>query len=129
MTGHLTVYIPHRGRDLDMSERIAPGAGIVGTQLADPDLVMIDYEANLHGSSNIVTYADRVYHAASRHTDKYPTVTRSVVRASDLLDIGEWDMATTVLVYPAAVPMLGEWLGIEPTAGLLDPGELIRSDG
>lgn len=58
---------------------IDPGSGIVG-RASGPNHLLIDYEGNRFGAANIVTYADRVAHAADRQVRGYPTLARRVVR-------------------------------------------------
>jgi hypothetical protein len=80
MGNRLNVYVPAPGSDLG----IVPGSGIVGTP-QDDGLVLIDYEGNLYGASNIGTFEDRIHHAAGRHIMRYPTVARLLVSASKLI--------------------------------------------
>lgn len=101
----------------DPDTRIAPGSGVVGTPIAnDPATVCVDYEGNLYGAENIVTFADRVMVAAQRHADRAPTRARAYLPASALTEVGEWD-GRTVTVYFDAMGSLAGWLGATHLVG------------
>ena len=84
----LAIYVPAPGSP--GCTGIIEGSGIVGTPAAE-DRVLIDYEGARYDQVNMVTWADRLVHAAGRHTQRYPTVARRVVRASELLEVGQFD--------------------------------------
>jgi len=93
-TMHLDVYVPK----LATLPEIRPGAGIIGSpRVDDPDKLLIDYEDNQAGASNIQTYADRVVHAADRHLTGYPTAKRMLADADDLLLVGTFDTHSGVV--------------------------------
>jgi len=104
----LNVYVPK----LAALPAIQPGAGIVGTPSDHPDRVQIDYEDNRFGAVNIRTYADRLAHAADRHLSGYPTSTRLLVDADDLLHVGTFDTHIAV-VHPSNSEALEAWLADE----------------
>lgn len=106
----IEVYVPVPGR----LEQIADGSGIVGTRLED-GRVRIDFEGNLHGAVNVVTYADRVEIACGRHQVSYPTVARMSVPAADVAAVGVFDPETGVVTVTAPDLLTG-WLGGEPGA-------------
>lgn len=86
----LKVYVPAPGTFLAI--RIIKGSGIVGRSLG-PEAggrIRIDYEGAKHNPSNIRTYEDKLFHAAGRHLQNYPTVARSWVPAEELIEIGEY---------------------------------------
>lgn len=109
----ITVYVP---KDPTI---IGRGAGVVGTRAGkwnpilptDGDLVTVDYETNEFGAGNIVTYADRVYHAADRHTRKFPTSKRMSIPADLLTDVGTYADGKVTLKR-AGYPIVADWLGI-----------------
>lgn len=84
----LTIYVPRAASDLE--RMILPRSGIVGTMQTE-GRVLIDYEGNAYGAANMVTWADRVEHAAGRHVMRYPTVARLEVIAFDLVPVGVFD--------------------------------------
>lgn len=103
----LTIYVPASEDALG----IRPGSGIVGSPvevppalqpvivLADePARLRVDYEGNLHNAVNIVTWEDRLKHAAGRHVWNdgrgYPTVARMWVEADKLHAVGSYDTNT-----------------------------------
>lgn len=101
-----TVYVPRAGSVA--GRMIDRGSGIVGT--VSGGLVTIDYEGNRFGASNIVTWADRVYHAWDRHTTDYPTVARMTIDPIELNEVGKFD-ATEWLVRldPGMAWVVAEW--------------------
>ena len=85
---------------------IDPGSGIVGTIEPaivgnDPDVLVVDYEGNRYNAVNIITYADRVAHAAGRHVTKYPTAARAWVSPGSMIQVGEFDPTTGVVTLTA----------------------------
>ena len=95
MHERLAVYVPNPDAPPHVARQvkaIAPGSGIVGRilQERDPDEspVLIYFEGNVYGSGNIITFADRVYHAASRMTHDAPTIAMRAVQADALVQVG-----------------------------------------
>lgn len=127
MSNNVAVYVPRP--DSTLSVELAEGTGIVGTPLADPAAILIDFEGNLYDAVNIVTFADRVHHAAERHTSNYPTIARRMALVADLIEVGEFN-GEMVLVYPDRFADLARWLnpGGKPT-DLFDPIELMTAGG
>jgi hypothetical protein len=90
------VYVPHE--DALWSKTIAPGAGIVGSPAgewhpADATLgdgrLTVDYEEP-GPAANIITFADRVYHAYDRQLSRYPTHKRMWILERELVQVGEF---------------------------------------
>lgn len=88
------VYVPHE--DAIWSKTIARGAGIVATRAgewyaAEPTLeagrLTVDYEEP-GPAANIITFADRVYHAYDRQLTRYPTHKRMWILESELEHAG-----------------------------------------
>jgi len=113
----LTVYIPVDGHYTPIAET----SGVVGTTTRDADRnptgsVLVDYEANLYGAANIITWADRVAHAASRHVHRYPTSARSLLPEDAVLAIGSYDVdRQEVTLDPGVEGRLANWIGVLPT--------------
>ncbi|HEY1292858.1 MAG TPA: hypothetical protein VGJ60_07265 [Chloroflexota bacterium] len=116
----LTIYVP-AGED---TLGIKPGSGIVGSSeptsssivqglAAAMDRVRIDYEGNLHGAVNIVTWEDRVKHAAGRHVWNegrgYPTVARRWVEPEKLHAVGTYDTDTWSIVEITDLAAVAAW--------------------
>lgn len=107
---------------------IEPGSGIVGT--TEGERTIIDYEGNLYGAQNIVTWADRVMIAAGRHSVRYPTVARSWVKPEALIRVASYEyrkwapaIELEALEYgpePPGLPLtrrlICQWLGIDDVA-------------
>lgn len=109
----LKVYVP--AVDSRIRATIRKGSGIVGTIEAPPGeggRLVLDFEGNLYRAENIKTYADRVLHAAGRHTQRYPTVARISARLADVVCIGYWDEGhgRVVPVLDDGWKVLEEWL-------------------
>lgn len=98
----LSVYVPTRHLG------IAEGSGIVGAQSVD--MVHVYYEGNLYDASNIVTWADRIDHAADRLVANYPTIAQMVTDAEDLTRVGTWDGKQVTLLDNVAANIVYEWL-------------------
>jgi hypothetical protein len=110
----LNVYVPAPGRYTP----IEAGSGIVGVethdQMGEPTgSVVVDYEGNFFGAANIVTWADRIHHAASRHVNRYPTTARSLLPADHLIAVGIYDYERGTLIVPGEhEARIAAWLGI-----------------
>ena len=112
----INVYIPTD----PTNTAIDPASGIVGTpddtylpRMDDnPRVVRIDYEGNRFNAVNIVTWADRCYHAAGRHLANYPTIARAWVEPDTMVLVGELDMETGVVIpAPGSSDRISVWLG------------------
>lgn len=103
---------------------IRAGSGVVGRVRAQGDLLAY-FEGNLLGASNMVTWADRAYHAMGRMISDYPTSAMLVAPAGEFVRIGQWDEieGRAILDGPDAERRLAVWLGAEA----LDPAELLAS--
>jgi hypothetical protein len=106
----VAVYVPASGR-LDFIDR---GSGIVGTAAAAGQ-VLIDYESNRIGASNLVTYADLVANASSRQAHRAPTSARAQVDAAELHLVGWFDPEVGVVTVEDG-PALAAWLGADAVA-------------
>lgn len=105
----IDVYIPALSDPLRAVIRL--GSGIVGT--TDGERTTIDYEGNLYGAQNIVTWADRVMIAAGRHSTRYPTVARSWVKPEALIRVGTYEHdRVPAIELEADVALVCAWLGI-----------------
>lgn len=115
----LAVYVPAPG----WRHTIHPKSGIVGSPASVRDQawdLCIDFHGDLYPMANIVTYADRVHHAADRHLVRYPTVARAWVRFSDVIHVGTWFHVSQELVIFDADRDLQRWLDCSP----IPPAEL-----
>lgn len=116
MPQHFTLYVPRVAEVTSIDARSA----VVGTPAKDyfPDLlgfggadeIVVDFEGNRYGATNMVTYADRASHAAGRHQVHYPTVARLVVKAAQLIRVGSFDFRNE-RVHVDDRDALTAWLG------------------
>jgi hypothetical protein len=97
MHERLAVYVSDPDAPADAARTVAHidrGSGIVGKRIVEADPaespLLVYYEGNRYGAENMRLYAERVYHAASRMQEDYPTVATSVVRRDALLHVGWW---------------------------------------
>jgi hypothetical protein len=101
---------------------IIPRSGIVGTP--ESDRIVIDFEGGRFNPEHFSAYATRVQHAASRHGEpgnRYPTVARSLVSPSDLVEVGQYDPDTgEISIQAGREAELCRWLEVS----VLDPDEL-----
>jgi len=74
------LYVPAPGVDT----HIDAGSAIVG-DIRDG---MHDVHYERGGASNVRTFEERIIHAAGRRAHRYPTVARSLLPATDLVDVG-----------------------------------------
>jgi hypothetical protein len=97
---------------------IVAASGVVCQTLPAEERTSVWYEGNLHGAANIVTYADRVYHAADRMLRDYPTSATAALRSKHLLVIGTFDThtGTVTLDGDSQRRILADWLGVEQVA-------------
>lgn len=80
----LCVYVPAVPDSL-----IDRGSGIVGEEPDHPsDPLCLYYEGNRFNASNIITFADRCYHAGDRLRQNYPTVARGNFLPREMLLVG-----------------------------------------
>lgn len=103
---------------------IAPKSGIVAS--IKGQTIEADYEGNLHGASNIETYADRVHHAWGRHSSRYPTAARSWFEPGELRMVGLYlpERGEVELEDQEAAVALADWLSVDEV-----PGEELLAGG
>lgn len=90
----VTVYVPTLFPQDPVPHRllaIRPKSGIVGVPATVPGHTLIYYEGNVYQAANIVTWADRVDHAANRLRTRYPTIAQAMVQTEWLTAVGIWD--------------------------------------
>lgn len=121
----LNVYIPRQGSRL--ASVITTGSGIVGSteKFPDGDRIVIDYEGNIYGASNVKTYADRLDVAAGRHLfnypHRYPTIARMYLPrdTDELIKIGSFSTGPTNykgLVLEEPVEVAAHWVDLSDPA-------------
>lgn len=90
---------------------IDPASAVVAAQSQrGQERVLVYFESNRLGASNIVTYADRCLHAAGRAAMNYPTVAKASLPASELVHAGTYDLLRQVVTSVTNAPALKEWL-------------------
>lgn len=81
-----TLYVLVPKLDTRPAHAILPKSGIVAATLDDQ--VDVYFEGNRYGAANIVTFEDKVLHAAGRLDAKYPTVARGRYALDDFVVVG-----------------------------------------
>lgn len=116
MAGIVPVFIPAQGSEL--YRIIEKGSGVVGQPYNDTETLCY-YEGNLYGASNMVTWADRVHHAADRMAVAYPTVAKTIARPGELIRVGSFEGGRIELGSNAwANEQLLDWLGFDDTTDI-----------
>jgi hypothetical protein len=107
-TRRLTVWVGDAGADLG----VAAQSAIVSSAVSG-EACVCHVEGNLYGAVNMVTWADRVLHAAGRAVTGYPTASVRAIRRADLVPVGEWDDERGVVVLdPSKRRAAAAWLGV-----------------
>lgn len=83
------VFVPRDGA-VSMAH-VVRGSAIVGKPSKLEDYVIVYYEGNIYGSSNMQRFEDRLFHAWSRMHYSYPTVAMAHIPAADLVQVGDFD--------------------------------------
>lgn len=93
---------------------IAAGSALIGTPQPN-GRVSVDFEGNLHGYSNVATFADLAVIAAGRHQTSYPTIARRSFPADAVVAVGEFDAESgEVDVDPEDLDKVLAWTGLAP---------------
>lgn len=95
---------------------IRPHSGIVGQPMkgSEAGRLVIDYEGNRHEASNIITWADRVEHAAGRAATQYPTIARAFVERHEMIEVGTYATEDgRITIHEQHEALVREWLGPE----------------
>ena len=85
-----TLYVP-ASAGTSVPRVIRPGSAIVADWQAHRASTVLCYHVHARCASNILTYADRVFHAASRLVDRYPTTAQLCVSPRELTPVGWLD--------------------------------------
>ena len=105
----LTIYVPV---DPALKAVIRGGSGIVGSPAGgDKGLILVDYEGGLYGCADHRTLAGRLYHAAGRHVQRYPTVARMMAPADKLQAVGTYCTDRWEIVDVTDLDAVEAWLG------------------
>jgi len=106
-----TVYLP-LGDDPRLAT-IVRGSGIVGELQGDGSL-LLDFEGNAYGASNLERFANRVLKAAARQAERYPTRARLLIEPEHVVAIGEFDAREQVVRLTGAdsEARLAAWLDV-----------------
>lgn len=97
-------FFPHALPSID------PKSGIVGVPARIDKNTLVYYEGNRYGAVNIVTWADRVDHAADRLRTDYPTVAKAMVPTDQLTPVGTWDGQEITLLDAPEANLVYSWL-------------------
>lgn len=103
----LNILVPKRGTTVLFS--IRRGSGIVGSK-EDDGLLRVDYEGNIYGMQGMHTYEERVFHAADRHAQRYPTVARLHAPEEAFYIVGTIDTDTWhITLDPTMKNIINDW--------------------
>lgn len=114
-----TLYVP--ATETEMLGRIKRGSAIVGQPLYPGGIkkVLVDFEGNTHDAQNLRSYADRVWMAAGRQAEGYPTIARMVVPEETLREVGTFDLEGDDLeIAVREHAALAMWLGLTESAAV-----------
>jgi len=122
-TAELIVYVPDRENPIGAiyAKDLAAGCAIVGPKVSPPERAHAAVYFEASRVSNIVTFADRVHHAADRLVHQTPTHAKATLPANALRVVGTFVLATRTLQVTDE-PALADWLGT--TDGKVPPSEL-----
>lgn len=134
MHERLAVYVPNEDAPEVVGlalKHIDKGSGIVGIPADEYEGVLpagvrdartlIYYEGNRYGASNMVTFADRCYFAASRLIERYPTVAQAAVPTHTLTQAGWYYPSEKRVEIRDVHDMIAvaHWLGLDVTSDQL----------
>lgn len=101
------IFVPKEGTNLG----IHPGSGIVAAiDDAAARTVVIYFEGNLYGASNLSDFESRVNQAAGRQAQRYPTIARMVAPREDLIEVGRFDYSANQIVSLLNEHALAKWI-------------------
>lgn len=83
----VNIFIPRPEWEAEVSLSIAPRSGIVGYE-CEPGKLLLYYEGNLYGASNLKRWEERVHQAYGRLVQRYPTVAKMVDEAHKYQCVG-----------------------------------------
>ena len=118
-TGPYAVFVPRE--DSSIAEIIDRGSGIVGVPYGE-DRILLYFEGNRYGAANMVTFADRVLHAAGRLAHDAPTGALATVPEREVQQVGMYDPETGTVRLDDE-ESLAQWLGSET----VEPKELVTT--
>ena len=101
------------------SQVVDPGSAIVcaidehGVPITNDDRVLVYFESNRYGASNMATFVDRATIATSRLHDRAPTVAKAVVPKDEIILVAWFSSANRWIeeITPEAGELLAEWQG------------------
>lgn len=106
----VNIYLPAPEETGIVGNTTGVGAGIVGTAREDGTL-LIDFESNAGGYTNLVRYADRCRHAWDRQSTGHPTPNRMVVLPEEVVEVARFDTDYgEVHVQPGWEPAILTWV-------------------
>lgn len=110
----LSILVPARGCEHKLG--IDRGSAIVGLQALHDERVLVYFEGNRYRAENLRRFDQRIETAAGRLTQRYPTIARASVSASDLTLVGTFSTETRSIAVLDKI-QLREWAGEDVEAG------------
>lgn len=90
---------------------IMPGSAIVSDGTVRDGRVLVHFEGNAHGASNLLEFHERMVSAAGRLARSYPTTATGLLRADDLHDVALVDPDRLVVTDVLEPEILEAWSG------------------
>jgi hypothetical protein len=87
----LLILVPKAGTS--PGRTIDRGSGIVADAAAVAELVDVYFEGNRFGSPSMHTFEQKVFHAAGRLAQRYPTIARGRFRLADFDTVGTYQFS------------------------------------
>jgi hypothetical protein len=119
----LKIYVPRNPEYLDGI--IAPCSAIVSNGVIEGNRMLVHYEGNLYGASNLMEFHGRLASAAGRLTHNYATTARAMLKADEMIEVAHLDPDRRVIVEIVDADALERWAG-ETTAQIagakVEPG-------
>jgi hypothetical protein len=121
-TAELIVYVPDPEDPIGAiyAKDLAAGCAIICAKVSPTERAHAAVYLEASRASNVVTFADRVYHAADRLVHQAPTHARAMLPVNALRAVGTFVLATRALQVTDE-PALAGWLGMPD--GKVPPSE------
>lgn len=115
----LTVYVPREGSPA--AARLAPRSAVVGEPVEGG--IDCHYEGAVYDQANLRRFHERLYCAASRRAERYPTTARARFPADSLVPVATYDAARGVVTAVQDGEALARWSGesVEEVVGSRAP--------
>lgn len=98
--------------DTSASKWIRPGAAVVAPFGSNQnESMLVRFEANLYGASNMMRFVEKCLHAADRAIERYPTTAKATLPVAELQVVGTFDYPTKQITEITDPDALRAWAG------------------